>query len=110
MAAETFNAGDVVVWRHYSEDSEPVERIGTVWSGAPTGNGLVNAWWVHPDAPQPGEVLAGGVLAVGRSSRQNWKTGTPAKGELYGSSRWEDQPGSLTAAAASAMQHWALAA
>jgi hypothetical protein len=110
MTAKPVKAGDVIVWTHYSADQEPAERTGTVWSGAPTGNGLSNAWWVHPDDPQPGELLAGGVLAVGRASRRNWQTGSPDKGEVYGSSRWQDQPGSLTQGAASAMRNWSLAA
>lgn len=114
MTAKPVKAGDRMTWTHYSTPGAgwqpPAERAGTVWSDAPKGDGLSNAWWVHPDEPLPGEVLAGGVLAVGRASRRNWQTGSPDKGEVYGSSRWQDQPGSLTAAAASAMQGWALAA
>jgi len=99
-----FKAGDVIVWRHYSAPGagwqEPFERIGTVWSGAPTGNGLSNAWWVQPDEELPGEVTAAGVIAVGRCSRASHRRGDPQKGELYGSGYWRDQAAALTDGAA----------
>jgi hypothetical protein len=105
-------AGDKLTWTHYPEpgQGEPSQRTGTVWSQAPTGNGLSNAWWVFPDSPQPGEVTAGGVVAVGRNSRGRYGAGSyetwggfngPDKGETYGSGYWKTQPGSLTQAAAS---------
>jgi hypothetical protein len=97
--------GDVIVWTHYFTPGarwrESLERIGTVHAGAPTGNSLSNAWWVFPDEPLPGEVLASGVLAVGRAAGRHWYyTGGPQKGEVYGSSFWRHQPAALTHAAA----------
>ena len=107
----TIKAGDTLSWAHYSAPDggaqAPVTRTGTVWSEAPTGNGLVNAWWVHPDQPLPGEVLAGGVLAVGRAAAR-WSrrhiTPGPDKGEVYSSSYWAHQAAALTEAAASAQR------
>jgi hypothetical protein len=93
------------VWTHYSAPGAgwqpPFERIGTVFSGAPTGNGLSNAWWVEPDELLPGEVTAAGVIAVGRCSRRSFqREAEPAKGELYSSSDWRYQAAALTGAAA----------
>lgn len=103
--AAKIKPGDTITWTHYSAPGagwrEPYERTGTVLDGAPTGNGLRNAWWVWPDQPEPGEVLASGVLAVGDASKRDWlRQDGPAKGERYGSSFWRDQPAALTQGAA----------
>lgn len=89
-AAKPAKAGDRITWTHYSTPGAgwqpPAERSGTVWSEAPKGNGLSNAWWIHPDVPQPGEILASGVLCVGRAAATHHYNGTPVKGEIYSSS------------------------
>jgi hypothetical protein len=104
--------GDRITWRQYVTPGEgwvpAFERSGTVWSDAPVGNGLSSAWWVMPDEPLPGEVLAGGALVVGKAAGA-WRDWTskdgpdtgPAKGEVYSSSYWRQQPAALTASAAS---------
>jgi hypothetical protein len=97
--AATFRPGDTVAWTHYS-DGDPVQRTGTVWAEAPKGEGLSNAWWVHPAEYLPGEVTAAGVIAVGRASRRSWSDSDPQKGEVYGSARWDHQAGALTHGAA----------
>lgn len=103
-------AGDRITWTHYSTPGagwrEPFERSGIVWSGAPAGNGLADAWWVFPDEPVPGEVLAcGSLLAVGKAAgdfrQAGWSGPAPRKGEVYSSDYWVMQPASLTAAAIS---------
>jgi hypothetical protein len=103
-ATKAVKAGDVIVWTHYSTPGEgwqpPFERIGTVWSGAPVGNSLSSAWWVHPDEPLDGEVLASGVLAVGKAAGDHRETGGLHKGDVYSSSHWRHQPAALTSAAA----------
>lgn len=104
MTAKMIKPGDRITWQHYPINGEPVTREGTVWSGAPTGNGLSNAWWVHPDSYLPGELTAGGVIAIGRCSRSRatwYREISPRKGEIYGSESWDLQAGSLTAAGAS---------
>jgi hypothetical protein len=93
--------GDRLTWTHYFAPGEgwrePVTRAGTVFSGAPTGNGLSNAWWVEPDERLDGEVLPWGVLCVGRASRRSClREDEPVKGELYSSGRWQHQAGALT--------------
>lgn len=104
MPVKNPKPGDVIVWTHYFAPGagwrEPLERIGTVHAGAPTGNSLSNAWWVFPDEPLPGEVLASGVVAVGRAAARHWHGPGPDKGEVYGSSFWRHQPAALTQAAA----------
>lgn len=109
--------GDTITWTHYSTPGAgwvpPFTRTGTVWAEAPTGNSLANAWWVHPDAPLAGEVLAGGVLAIGRAAgthrqrHEHGETGGPAKGEVYGASYWIFQPAALTHSAATVQAEYA---
>jgi hypothetical protein len=98
-------AGDRITWTHYSEPGigwqEPFERSGIVWSGAPTGNSLSNAWWVHPDEPLPGEALVYGcLLAVGKAAADyrpaGWGGPAPKRGEVYSSGYWRMQPANLT--------------
>jgi hypothetical protein len=105
MATKPVKPGDRITWRQYSAPGdgwrEPFERTGTVFAGAPTGNGLSNAWWVHPDQPEPNDPDTGGVVAVGRASRRSYRfESEPAKGEIYGSWYWEHQAAALTGAAA----------
>ena len=113
--AKPVKAGDTIVWTHYSAHGEgwrePFERIGEVWSQAPTGNGLSNAWWVQPDELLDGEANAAGLVVVGKSSRAKhsvthsaewtgdrwaYAADRPGKGELYSSGYWRDQTASLT--------------
>lgn len=98
--------GDTIVWRQYSTTGagyrEPYYRSGQVFSEAPIVEGLRNAWWVQPDAPEPGEVTAWGVIAVGDASRDCpywWRQDAgngPRKGERYGSSDQRQAPAILT--------------
>lgn len=110
MTTTNIKPGDRITWTHYATPGAgwvpPFTREGTVWAGAPAGNSLVNAWWVHPDTLLDGEETAGGVVAIGRAAGQHierdrrGETGGPAKGEVYGSSYWIMQPAALTSAAA----------
>jgi hypothetical protein len=110
MTKASVKAGDRITWTHYSAPGpgwqEPFERSGTVWSGAPVGNSLANAWWVHPDEALPGETLVYGcLLAVGKAAGdykgRGWTGSGPRKGEVYSSGYWAMQPAALTAAAIS---------
>jgi len=117
MKAKPVKAGGRLSWSHYSAPGDgwlaPFGRSGTVWSEAPVGNGLVNAWWVFPDQVLDGEALAGGALCVGKAAGawRSWVANDdgPAKGEVYSSGNWRHQPAALTASAAAVQRELAAA-
>ena len=107
MTARTVKAGDAIAWTQHSHPGAgwvaPYLRTGIVWSGAPIESGVSNAWWVHPDQPEPGDCYH--VLYVGRASTRNpYYSEGPAKGEVYASRKVQDVTSILTVAAWKAAQ------
>lgn len=93
--------GTVIVWTHYTTTG-PVERIGTVWSLAPTlGGGHKGSYWVIPDEPLPGD-LYNAICVGGRGKTNSYLTGAPftlPPGELFSTDDTNKATGSTTWAA-----------
>jgi NDP-sugar pyrophosphorylase family protein len=79
-------SGDRITWTQYRADGTHWDRVGTVWDLAKLDTGLINAWWVIPDNPEPSEILASGALCVGKASaRCRLHTDCVPRGIMYAS-------------------------
>lgn len=57
--------GAEIRWQHFDRDGKITKRTGQIWSPAPIVDGLINAWWVIPDDPRPGDLYD--AVCVGRA-------------------------------------------
>jgi hypothetical protein len=100
--SKVIKSGDRITWTQVTPDGEGHLREGTVWDLAMLDTGLVNAWWVVPDAAEPGEVLASGALCVGKAAKPcKLHEGCVDRGVLYASdpADWHLAAGARTKAA-----------